>query len=718
MDSSSRVSRERLVAHLAGPGYQPAKMKELARDLGVPQESYRDFRRLVKELEREGRLLCLRHNRYALPGVRDLVVGKLRVHPRGFGFVVAPDAPADLYIPRAGMAQAVDGDMVRAEVTGRGDDEDGRGLEGRILEVVAPAERTFVGTVERRGSGLAVAVDDPSVPRDIHLDGPLPDGLGQGYRVLVRITERGWGHDGLRGQVEEVLGRADEPRLDFLSVVKRFDLPLEMPAAVQQEEAELRLDVAAEMPRRRDLRDLRCFTIDPVEARDFDDAVSVETVADGYRLGVHIADVSHFVGPGTALDREAFQRGTSVYLLDQVVHMLPTSLAAGLCTLAPEAERLAVSVLVDLDRRGHVRQYEIVESVIRSVARLTYQQVQAAFDGVAAAAGAAAGLGDELEAMRRLARLRHRIRQVRGALDFDLPEPRVELDSLARPVSLGRYPRLESHRLVEEFMLVANECVGERAAQLRLPVLYRVHRPPHAGKLAAVAQIVPDFHVPSDANVHPADVQRLLARVVDRPDGQLVQRLLLQALRRAEYAVEDAGHFGLACRRYVHFTSPIRRYPDLLVHRVLKAHLHGQLTPSYRDDLERGMGWMARWTSQSEQRAEEAERMYVRIKQLRYMEEFVGREFDGRVSGVLRGGFFVELAELLVEGFCFVGSLGDYFDYDERRLRLVGRRTRRLVQLGMPVRVRIAGVDWKAQKMDMALVGQPARPRSRRHARR
>ena len=705
--NAQKITRDAVLAYMASPGFQPGKLKELARGMRIPQAAYRDFRRLVKELESEGLVVRLRHNLYAPPGGCPQMVGMLRVHPKGFGFVVGEGNQADVFVPKAELRQAIDGDQVRVEIiSGAGE---GKGPEGRIAEVVKETCRDFVGSFERRGRRWVVVVDDPAMGRDIYVDGGGKSELEEGMKVLVRITERGWGYDGLRGEIVEVLGFSTDPHLDFLTVVKRFDLPTEFPPAVKAEAELADLEVEDELRCRQDLRLLDCVTIDPVDARDFDDAVSLERVSGGgYHLGVHIADVSHFVQAGTGLDKEARNRSTSVYLLDRVIHMLPEGLAAGLCSLLPEEDRLAVSVLAELDEGGEVMGFEIVESVICSRGRLTYEEVQAVFDEKEEGMGKARDFADMLRTMLALSRKRRLIRRRRGSLDFDLPEPRVVLDDDGRPTALGRQPRLESQQLVEEFMLLANECVGGHAGEDRLPVLYRVHGAPDPEKL----KLLTDMISPSKAKVGktgritPKELQVQLEQVQGRPDGALLHKLLLQAMMKAEYAPVDIGHFGLACRRYLHFTSPIRRYPDLLVHRILKAEMAGEMDGERRNILEEQLEQLGRWTSQCERRAEQAERIYVKTKQLRYMEEYVGELFPGLVSGILRGGFFVEVGDFAVDGFCFLRNLDDYFEFDERRHRLVGRRTRRVIQLGMEVKVQITGVDWAAQEMDLLLVGE------------
>jgi len=698
------VTRQTILDYMKTKHFRPGKMKELARGMGVQQANYRDFRRLVKELEEEGLIARLRHNRYSPVSAATIwVIGMLRVHPRGFGFAITEGKKEDIFIPPGGLRDGVDGDQVRVEVISEGEGE--RGPEGQVVEVVKKTEREFVGTFSRRGRRMVVEVDDPALGRDIFLNALSVDEVKEGEKVLIKITERGWGYDGLRGEITEVLGDPEDPGLDFLSTVRRFDLPVDFPTVVMEEVEVASLDIDREKELRADLRSQCCFTIDPEDARDFDDAVSVEALAGGgYRLGVHIADVSHFVQPGTPLDREALARGTSVYLIDRVIHMLPERLAAELCTLKAEEDRLAVSVIIEMDEAAEVVGFELQESVIRSAGRLTYREVQAVFDGDEEGMGAAADFSEQLQLLSQVSKRRGRVRNRRGSLDFDLPEPRVELDAEGRPTALGRYPRLESHRLIEECMLVANECVGKYLGERGLQVLYRVHRTPDWEKLKRVIDLLPHFKMEEGAAMEPGDLQVLLRQVEGRKDGPLLNKLILQALRRAEYAQEDVGHFGLACREYLHFTSPIRRYPDLLVHRVLKADLSGERYWENSANNHDQVGWLGKWTSECERKAEEAERFYVRTKQLRFMEDLVGDVFPGVVSGVLRGGFFVSVGDFMVDGFCFLRDMEDYFEFDAQRHRLWGRKSGKVIQLGLPVEVKIAGVDWKAQEMDLLLV--------------
>jgi len=705
------LTRKSILAHISKPTYQPGKMKDLARAMGINQIQYRDFRRLVKEMVREGLLVRGHHSRYMRPSALNQVIGRLKVHARGFALLTNSSGKSDVFIPATDLAEALDGDLVRVALTGASSKR-GEPL-GRIVEIVEQVLGEFIGTYRVRGRRHLVVADEIGINRDIFLDGkPKPAGrVQEGYKVVVRILERAQGYDGLRGEVVEILGDPDDPRLDFLSLIRRFDLQVEFTDTVLREADKARIDL--QLARREDLRQLICFTVDPDEARDYDDAVSIQTSENGHSvIGVHIADVSHFVPQGSALDEEARQRGTSVYLLDKVIHMLPPRLAAEICTLAPGEDRLAISIFVEVDGNGCRVDYRICESVIHSAGRLTYGQVQRVFDGDVGAVGAAAEFATELESMRQLARQLTQIRMERGALDFAIDQPRVEVDSESRPIGLGRYPRWESHRLIEEFMLLANECVADFSLRRNLPTLFRIHRPPSAAGLAELAGIVSSARVEigPDDEVRPKDLQLFLKQIAEREDAALINKIVLKAMSRAEYARLNSGHFGLACPGYLHFTSPIRRYPDLWVHRIIKNAIAGA---KYNNGLDPdALQELARWTSARERRAEEAERIYVKTKQMRYMEQFVGEQFSGVVSGILRGGFFVQVGDFMVDGFCFLRDLGDYFTLDEKRQRLVGRRSKRVFQLGTVVKVVIAGVDWAAREMDLELLEEVA-PRKR-----
>ncbi len=677
-------------------------MKELARLFNVPQEEYRSFRGCVREMVEEGLLVKTAGNRYASPQRVGDEVGLLRVHRSGVGFVSIPGTASDVFIGREALNGAIDGDTVKIERTGTWSRE---GLpQGSVIAVTAQGEKEFVGLLRRRAQHWIVDIEDVQLARDVFIDGDEVESVPEGHRIVVRIVERGGGYRGLRGTIVDVLGDPRSAKLDFDTVIRRYGIPQTFSeAALNDSMADPNFE--REIGRRRDLRAMPCVTIDPERARDHDDAVSVQRVeAGGYRLLVHIADVSHYVAEGSTLDREAYERGTSTYLIDRVVHMLPEALASQQCSLMPEEDRLALTADIVLDENGQYVGSELYESVVRSAGRLTYGEVQAVLDG--GGDGAALGWKDQLVCLAELSSLRQRIRSRRGSLDLDLPEAQIELDDEGEPQTIGPYPRYPSHRIIEECMLLANECVGHFCSRNKLPVLYRVHMPPTGSKLEPVYELLGPrrSHAPlRDQSLTPRDFQNMLEQARQLPNAALIGKLLLRSLSRAEYAADDKGHFGLACSNYLHFTSPIRRYPDLLVHRVLKDFMAGRWT-GHKDRLMRDqVAEKGKVLSTLERRAESAERTYVKMKQLRFMERRLGDVFDGVVVGVLRSGFFVEINTFLIEGYCRASDFDEPVDYDENRHCLMLRRSRRAIRLGMPVRVVVSAVDLEALEMDLAL---------------
>ncbi len=646
---------------------------------------------------------------------REQPAGILRRHSHGSGSVVDAETGTRFHLPHGALGQALDGDTVRLEVTRR---SPGRPSEARVEAVVAVADRAFPGALQRVGRRAMVQVDGNLTGRPVYLHPGAVVDLAEGTRVLVAVTARHWGPTGLQGEVIEVLGDRDDARADAAAVTARYQLPVSFPSAVLAEAAAVARPVEPSAARL-DLRQWACLTVDPDSAQDYDDAVSLAAREEGgWRLGVHIADVAHFVGPGSALDTEARSRGVSVYFLDQVLPMLPPVLSAGACTLAPGQDRLALSVLIDLNSAAEVTDYRVVETVIRSRARLTYDQVQAVFAAEPVAAGPAQAYADLLLEMRQLSRCRRRWRRLRGALEFELPEARVVLDGASRPTAVGEHPRLESQELIEEFMLLANECVGDYAARRRLPVLWRVHRGPDAGRLESVLTALSKTDGWPRGGWRVDDVRAVLAALTRRPGGAALHRVVLQAMMRAEYAAVDVGHFGLACRHYLHFTSPIRRYADLWVHRWVKQSLAGVPVAAI-DAGEGDVAVLGRLVSALEQRAEQAERAYLRIKQLRFLAQVRDRVWPGTVTGLVRGACFVELAGLQVQGSCSVrltqGRGGT------RRRYAAGRGSGPEIGLGQQVRVRVARVDWTAADLDLVLVdtdgaAPTGRRRSARHS--
>lgn len=704
-----------VLEHMQEPGYRPAKLKELARDLGVSGDDYRPLRQLMHTLEDQGQVARVQKGRYVLPASLARVWGRLRIHERGFGFVARSGADADVFVASGFLLDAKDGEWVEVEITEGGDGRE-RLPQGRIVAIRQQPLQEFVGTFRRRGRHGLVTTDSAL----ISVEGTATVSVTDGDLVVVEAdgdAAPGRSNRARPGRLLRVLGNPEDPRHDFDVVALAHGIPVSTSAAAEAEAQALLKDAEAERQRelahRRDLRALTVVTIDPDEARDFDDAVSVEQLPSGeVRLGVHIADVSHYVTPGGAIDVHARERTTSAYLLDRVVHMLPRALAADLCTLAPHEDRLAVSVFLDVDTGGVVQERSFCLSVIRSADRLTYTQVQAALDEDFRNAGPASEHRPMLQTMADLSRRMRALRLERGAIDFDLAEAQVVMGQEGIPVSLGRAPHMASHSLIEEFMLAANEAVAQEAAAHDLPALFRVHAAPNRDKLEPFRSLASSlgYRLPGAHELVSGHLQKALEALQDRPDTALLSQLLLRAMMRAHYATtQEDGHFGLASESYLHFTSPIRRYPDLVVHRALRAHICGD-KPAREADLD----WLAEWTSHCERRAEAAERDYIRLKQLRFMTAHVGEEFAGVVSGIVGSGCFVEFNDWLVEGFCPARLMDDYFEFDEARHRLRGQQTGVVFAMGTVVRVRVLTVEPQRRRMDLLIIeGGTAQGQSR-----
>ena len=703
--TSKRGSKGReaeVLATLEASDRGPLKAKELARTLDVPTEEYRSFRELLASLEHTGKVYRVKGRRYAVASSIDLVTGRVGVTRKGDGFVRPDGAGGDVFVPANRLGTAMDGDRVVVRIERR---PRGRSREGTVIKVLERARETVVGTFHRGRQLSYVAPLDPRLSHDVLVTGSTADRAAeQGDVVVVRLLSYGEGRVSPAGVVEEVLGPLSDPGVDVLAVAHGFGLALDFTSDVLAA-----ADRAAEQgvhepgPDRVDRTELLCFTIDPADAKDHDDALSLVAAGDGrMEVGVHIADVSHFVPRGGPVDAEALARGTSVYLVDRTIPMLPAVLSNDVCSLRLEEPRFALSLFLTLDREGRVvaRRYERTRIECRYA--LSYEQAQDVLDG-------RASIGPDLdEALRRLDDLARAVRAgrlSRGSLDLDLPEARVILDEDGAPVDIQRRERRESHRLIEDFMVLANEVVAGDMEARGLDALYRVHEPPSREKVEQLSDFLTRFglEVPKRKSFRPKDVQRLLDAVRGRPEESLVSTLVLRSLQKARYHPENLGHFGLASSGYLHFTSPIRRYPDLQVHRVV-AHtlVHGNAPAEQDPDALLGM---AEQCSLREQAAEEAERASVALKKVEFMERHLGDEFDGRISGVAAFGFFVTLERYFVEGLVHVSGLhDDFYHFREDEYALVGDRRGRRYRLGDRVRVQVARVDKEARHIDFVLL--------------
>ena len=694
------MDQDSVLEYLRNKAKRPLKPKDLARALRIATADYSDFKKLLREMEASGAIYRVRRGRYASPERINLVVGRLQITRGGHGFVVPDDRGEDVFVRSSQLGNAFAGDRVVARIEHQ---RRGQNPEGTIVRVLERARNQFVGVFRRSGRfGFLVPKD-----RTIHRDIFLPPGdikATDGELVVVEIVD--WGsqsHDPV-GQITRVLGAPGEPGVDILGIVYGHQLPAEFPEPVLREAESLakRSGVeAAAVEGRKDYRRSLIFTIDPADARDHDDALSIEKVkADRWRVGIHIADVSHFVREGTALNTEAFERGTSVYLVDRVIPMLPEVLSGDLCSLKPDEDRLALTVNLELDSKAKVYSAVVEESVICSRHRLSYEDAQEIIDG---GRKAPATLRDALRGLRDLALELFKKRQGRGGLDFDLPEARIVLNAAGEPTHIQEMLRLESHRLIEEFMILANEAVAKMASRRDWPFMYRVHEAPDPSRLERLREFILGLglQLRKDAHRTPRALQRLLQTVEGRPEEAVVSTLVLRSLKQARYQRENKGHFGLGSKAYAHFTSPIRRYPDLIVHRIIRAKLLGgrPLSGAQPEKMEK----IADHASFQERRAMDAERDSVELKKMEYMERHVGDTFAGTIGGVTSYGLFVLLDDVLVEGLIHVSSLeDDYYHYEEEAYALVGESGRRRYRLGDRLEVRVLGVDRAARELDLA----------------
>lgn len=698
-------SRADIVRALAEARHGPLTARDLARNLRVNSESYRGFRRRLRAMERDGDVFRQRKGRYALPDSFEIVTGIVDLTRAGDGFVIPEVAGGeDVFVPRRSLGSAVEGDRVAVRVERR---LPGRNPEGRLVRVLERAWGQAVGVYhDRRGYGVVVP-QEPPLPADVFVPPADRAGAAEGDIVLVRIDE--WGKDAVRpvGVITSVLGRPGDPGIDVLSIVLGQQLPIDFPPVVLREADKIaRRGVRPEdLEGREDFRDTLCFTIDPGDAKDHDDALSVRRTPGGFEIAIHIADVSWYVKEGSGIDREALDRGTSVYLVDRVIPMLPESLSSDLCSLVPGHDRLTLSVVLGFDEHGTVHERRIVRGVIRSARRLAYEDAEQILSQ---------GLPDEdpgialVEALKDLSSVAQEVRRARreaGAVDFAIPEAEVVLDNEGEPLEIRPRLRLEAHRIIEDLMILANETVATIGLDEGLPLIYRIHEDPDPDRIEKLRELAGFFgqSLPS-ATVRPADLSRLLDEAKGEPHEYLISKVTLRSMKRARYSTENVGHFGLASDAYVHFTSPIRRYPDLVVHRALVRWLRG--SPVRTDEALKDV---ARHSSDTERRAQEAERESVEAKTIRYMQRHVGDVFDGTIGGVTSFGLFVELDGVMTEGLVRLGSLvDDYYAYDADAHALFGKRTRKRYRLGDRLSVQVVRVDAESRTIDLELVDNPA----------
>ena len=693
--------------------HHPTSARELARLLGVPREERVAFTRQLKSLVDAGDIIHVRGNRFGLPDKVDLVAGRLQTNPGGFGFVVPehaePGERQDIYISAANLTEAMHGDRVLVRIERQTE----RGPEGRIVRILERAHDTIVGRFESDPSGAGYVVPfDRRVTTEVHVPSGQSSSAEPGDMVVVQITRWPTATRGPVGRVVEVLGSINEPGVDTQIIIRKHKIP---DAHSDESVEEARRLGTVVNPRdikgRTDFRPVTTVTIDGEHARDFDDAITLEKLPNGnYWLGVHIADVSHYVEEGSALDEEGYERSTSVYFTERAVHMFPSELATGLCSLNPHVDRLVQSCLMEVDRRGHVVRYEIHDGVIISDARMTYTAVNAILtDRDPAVIAEYEPFVPLFEMLHELFEILNARRRRRGSIDFDLPETEVILSEYGEIEAIIPAERNVAHRLIEEFMLLANETVARHLVTNGVPALHRVHEPPDLKKVADFEEFIEPLGYSlgsKGSTITPKHFQRLIDRMRGTPEERPIAALMLRTMQKARYDAASLGHFGLAAEHYTHFTSPIRRYPDLVVHRMLReSRQPAAITDTRRAALEEELPEVARHTSEMERRADDAERELLQWKKVRFMADKVGDEYQGYITGVTQFGLFVELIEHYVEGLVHVSSMADdYYRFLDQQHVLRGENTKKVYRLGDKVLVQVVSVDMDRRQVDLGLV--------------
>ena len=690
--------KERILAYMESEGYVPIKRRDMRAMLSVPQEDREKFENLINELIAEGRVFETKKGKLASPKDLQMATGTFIGHARGFGFVTPDAGGEDIFIPASETMGAMQKDRVLYKMLHKA--EKGKKADGVIVRILERGQQRIVGTFEAgsKGYGFVVA-DDKKIAKDIFISRENTKGAVTGHKVVVEITDYGEDRRNPEGKVIEILGHINDPGVDILSVIRRYELAVEFPEEVYAEIEHLGTEVAeADKKGREDLRDLLTITIDGADAKDLDDAVSLKRLGNGnFELGVHIADVSHYVRENTALDKEAYARGTSVYLVDRVIPMLPHKLSNGICSLNPHVDRLALSCLMEVNGRGEVVSHRILESVINSDYRMTYTAVREILeDGAPALLEQYAEILPMLEDMEELRQILGEKRRKRGSVNFDLPESKIILDENGKPIDIKPYEKSIATNMIEEFMLVCNETIAENSFWQEMPFMYRSHQEPDEDKLEKMEQFLRGFGYylrKKDGEIHPRELQKVLQKAEETDEERIITRMVLRSMMQARYTAENGGHFGLAAKYYCHFTSPIRRYPDLEIHRMIKKMLHGELDEKASAYYRRKMPDWAKHCSKQERVAEDAERDTDALKKVEFMEDKVGQIYEGIISGVTNWGIYVELPNT-IEGMVALSQMDDdYYEFDEKKMLVFGKRTKKSYRLGDKVVVSVAKVD-------------------------
>ena len=705
MDQTFEKRKKLIYDFICDEFYVPMKLKELAILLQVPKDQRKELKAIMDSLEAAGKVHVSKKGKYT-KGEAKRIVGTYQAHARGFGFVAVEGEDDDIFISEDDTNGAFHGDQVEVTIKSA---PDGKRREGKVVRILSHGTTRLVGYFQKNKNFGFVVPDNQRFIKDVFVPLERSKGAVTGHKVVVELTKYGGDNKKPEGKIVEIIGHVNDPGTDIMSIVKGYDLPIEFPEKVLNQAERVAKDVStADMAGRMDIRDWQMVTIDGEDAKDLDDAISLTKEGENYKLGVHIADVTNYVQEKSALDREAYKRGTSVYLVDRVIPMLPHILSNGICSLNEGEDRLALSCIMTINDKGNVVDYKIAETVICVDRRMTYTSVKKILEEQ-----------DEEESkkyeefvpmfqmMEKVAGILREKRKKRGSIDFDFPETKMVLDEQGKPIELKPYDRNVATKIIEDFMLLANETVAEHYFWQEIPFVYRTHEQPDEEKIQKLAIFINNFghsmHIANNA-VRPKEIQKLLVKVEGTNEEALISRLALRSMKQAKYTPENTGHFGLATTYYCHFTSPIRRYPDLQIHRIIKEDLRGRMNENRREHYEKILPEVTKQCSERERLAEEAERETIKLKKVEYMEEHIGEVFEGVISSITKWGIYVELPNT-IEGLVHVTNMhDDHYDYIEERFEMVGEHTRKVYKLGQTVYIVATGTDRLQRTIDFEFV--------------
>ncbi len=688
--------------------YRPLNYEELKQSMEIDETEVKQFHDALEQLEQHGDIIQTKKKKFGITEKMNLVPGRIQGNKKGFAFLIPDNKDIkDMFIPAGNLNGAMNNDRVIVRLTSG--ELNTKKSEGEVIRILERANKRVVGLFESSANFGFVIPDDPRIYQDIFVPKTEFNSAKNGHKVVVEITVWPETKRNPEGRVIEILGHKDEAGTDILSIIRSHNLPEEFPDDVEVQANKISEKVQEEeLEYRKDLRDRIIVTIDGEDAKDLDDAVNVEKLSNGnYLLGVHIADVSHYVTKKSALDTEALKRGTSVYLVDRVVPMLPKRLSNGICSLNPQIERLTLSCDMEIDSKGKVVRYEIFESYIKTRERMTYKNVNKILtDKDPETIERYKDLVPTFEVMHELMQILGKRRTSRGSIEFEFQETKIILDEKGKPIEIRPYDRGISEQIIEEFMLICNETIAEHMFWKDAPFVYRVHEDPSAEKIEVFNEFIYNFgyHIKGADEIHPKALQQLMEKIKGTREERIISTLMLRSLKKARYTSSNLGHFGLAAKYYCHFTSPIRRYPDLIIHRIIKEDLHNKLNGSRITDLRGKLEELADHCSVRERAAEEAERDVEDLKKAEYMKEKIGEEYEGIISNVTSFGMFIEL-ENTIEGLVRISNIDDdYYMYDEKHHTMIGERSKRTFRIGDVLKIRVDKVDIANKNIDFVLV--------------